>query len=132
MTIFGRTPASRDQEDATLHHVLLALETGLLDPAVRRQPAAVGALLAEEFREFGKSGRVYSKQEILALLAQEPEKAIHMEDFEVTRLGETFTLATYKSVTAEGQARRSSLWMWREGCWLMIFHQGTPIPPASV
>ena len=117
--------------NATLHAVLLALEQRLLDPIVRKQPAMAGALLAEEFREFGKGGRVYGKRKILALLAQEPEMAIAIEDFEVTRLSETSALATYRSVAAEGQARRSSVWVWREGCWLMIFHQGTLMPPAG-
>lgn len=115
----------------TLHNVLLALETRLLATAVRKQPTTAGALLAEEFREFGKSGRVYGKQQILELLAQEPEKAIHIEDFEVTLLGETSALTTYRSVSKEKQARRSSVWVWREGSWLMIFHQGTPIPYAG-
>jgi len=118
--------------NTTLYAVLLSLEQRLLDPTIRKQPATAGALLAEEFREFGKSGRVYGKQEILALLAQAPETAITIEDFEVTLLSETAALATWKSVTAIGQARRSSVWVWRKGCWLMIFHQGTPIPLAGV
>jgi len=38
------------------------LEQSLLRPKIRRSPAAVTALLADDFVEFGSSGRVYDNQ----------------------------------------------------------------------
>jgi hypothetical protein len=44
------------------------LEERLLDPIVRSDPAQFAALLADDFREFGSSGRSYTKAEMLAHL----------------------------------------------------------------
>ena len=111
----------------TLTHALYALELRLLDPSIRRNRAAVGALLAEEFHEFGRSGRAYGRAEILDLLAGEPVRAtpVGLEEFRAEPLGEAAALVTYRSTHADGEARRSSVWIWREGRWQMLFHQAT-------
>ncbi len=112
----------------TLAHILLALEERLLDPDVSKQPKAVAAMLAEDFREFGKSGRLYDRESILALLAAEVPQPIAVEEFRAQLLGSEAALATYVSRAADGkQARRSSVWVYREGRWQMLFHQGTSI-----
>ena len=117
-----------EHANRALHDSLLALELRLLDPATRKQPAAVASLLAPEFREFGRSGRVCTKQNILDHLAAEESSAVELRGFTVTPVDATAALATFVSLHATGSARRSSLWVWREGCWLLLFHQGTPIP----
>ena len=109
----------------TLHDALLRLELQLLDPAIRKERAAVAALLADEFCEVGRSGRVYTKPQILDELASEPERAMELEDFTVVALGETAALATYRSVHGDAKACRSSVWVWRDGRWQMLYHQGT-------
>ena len=43
-------------------------EEALLDSAVRRQPDFVLALLAEDFVEFGASGKTWNRQQIVDLL----------------------------------------------------------------
>lgn len=113
--------------NATLHAVLLTQERRLLDPAIRRQRHLVAAMLAEEFREFGSSGRAYSKAQILDALQHEPEQRIELHDFAAVFVGEAAALATYRSAGPRGEALRSSLWVWREGQWLLAFHQGTAI-----
>ena len=109
---------------------LRALEASLLTNAVRKDRARVAELLAEEFREFGRSGTVYTKAEILAFLAEEEEIVVTMEDFRCQPVAEGVALVTYRSERAEpaGEnlaALRSSLWVWRDGRWQMVFHQGT-------
>ena len=47
-----------------------------------------------------------------------------MEDFAVTRLGVGVALVTYRSRDPR-HAKRSSIWVRRDGHWLMRFHQGT-------
>ena len=47
-------------------------ERELLDPVCRVDPARVAALLADDFVEIGKSGRVCSRDDIVAALAAEP------------------------------------------------------------
>ena len=114
--------------DDSLKALLLGLELELMDPAVRKDEARVSALLAEDFREFGSSGRVWSRDGILELLAAEEYTAPVVEGFEIEEIAETTALATYRSVRPNQSSLRSSLWVWREGRWQMLFHQGTKIP----
>ena len=60
---------------------LRELEASLLTNAVRKDRACVEELLADEFREFGRSGTVYTKAEILTFLQEEEEVFVTMEEF---------------------------------------------------
>jgi hypothetical protein len=106
---------------------LTEIEQRLHDPGVRHNPAQVAHLLADEFREFGKSGRVYDKPAILRLLADEPpgQPPIEASDFALTLVSADAALLTYRSTSAGAIALRSSLWIHRDGRWQMLFHQGT-------
>jgi hypothetical protein len=111
---------------------LRELEESLLQPAVRRDREHLSALLAEEFREFGSSGRVFSRSEILEELESEPERELTLKDFACEAVGAEVVLVTYTSVRVEagampGEALRSSLWVRRAGRWQMLFHQGTRV-----
>jgi hypothetical protein len=122
---------TRDQE---LSAQLRALEERLLDPEVRASPEQAGELLADEFLEFGSSGRCYNKAQVLQALAAEAGGDPHfsMSGFELRALASHIALATYRAsarVSGEADARhslRSSLWVLRAGRWQMVFHQGTP------
>ena len=110
--------------------LLLRLELQLMDPRFRRDRAAVADLLAEDFREFGASGRVWSRQTIIELMATEPEYAPPaVEDFAVQKVASEVALATYRAVRESSSSLRSSLWIQEQGQWKMLFHQGTRIPP---
>jgi hypothetical protein len=113
---------------------LRASEEALLDPAVRRDPARMAALLADDFLEFGSSGRVWTREEILELLATESYDRPAMEDFRCDLIGEDVALATYKTVRVDAGSGsrsavlRSSLWIREFGEWRVRFHQGTNVP----
>jgi len=109
------------------------LEQRLLLPETRASAAALRHLLAEEFIEFGSSGRVYDREMIVSKLAgQEPTWRYQLSDFAALELGPGLILATYRTrATAieTGQQRcslRSSIWRRHEDGWQMLFHQGTP------
>lgn len=107
-------------------------EASLLTNAVRKDGARVAELLADDFREFGRSGKVYTKPEILAFLQAEDELQVRMTDFACQAVGEDVALVTYRSERTEPggavlSALRSSLWVLRAGRWQMVFHQGTPL-----
>lgn len=118
---------------------LRRLEEELLRPEVRRSRAALEALLAPDFVEIGRSGRVYDRATIVAALASEAgagsdRPVARIEDFTVRLLAPDVALATYRSTRgAESgagprtHARRSSTWR-REpgGAWRLAFHQATP------
>jgi hypothetical protein len=121
-------------QDRTLHELLLKHEQQLMDPLFRKNRDQVSALLAEEFREFGSSGRIWNKAAILELLASEtPQPAPRVEDFTIQRLGPETALATYRTVPehsagAPQASLRSSLWIRSKHGWQVLFHQGTRIP----
>jgi len=110
---------------------LRQLEEDLLKPEVRRSADQVGRLIADDFIEFGSSGAVYDKRQIIAALqkeASEPPTRVTLTDFTVRSLAPDVALVTYRS-TREGTSTsrlRSSIWKLFDGRWQMIFHQGTP------
>jgi len=105
---------SGNGEDEAACARLRRCEEALLDAAVRRDRARAAAFLAEDFQEFGSTGRVWSREQVLELLAT--------------------ALVTYRTVRADPQsgrvsaALRSSLWTRECGDWRMRFHQGTKTP----
>jgi hypothetical protein len=114
----------------TLTETLRNAELQLLNRSIRQNPRLAAQLIADDFREFGKTGLLYDKASILALLASEQALSIAEDDFQAIPLGPEAALCTYISRTSQGRARRSSIWQWRAGRWQVVFHQGTPIPPA--
>ncbi|MET3588886.1 hypothetical protein ABID21_005026 [Pseudorhizobium tarimense] len=114
------------------------LETSLHRPEVRRSPQQTAGLLADEFVEFAKSGRVYNKEVTIDALANEGSSGSSMvpqvADFFVTALSNDVVLVRYRSVRAAPDGHktfetlRSSIWKSNLGRWQMVFHQGTPIP----
>ena len=110
--------------EPAIRQTLRDLEERLLLPRVRASPDEVAALLADEFIEFGSSGRIYDKQQIIRLLQEERGQAIcTLADFSARRLAANIVLVTYRVV--ESQTIRSSIWRLEDGRWRMVFHQGT-------
>ena len=110
---------------------LLRAEMTLLDPSVRHDPSRVSAFLADDFFEFGASGRVWTRDQILELLATEEYAPPIVEDFACHRIADEVVLVTYRTVRINKElghreaALRSSLWIRRSGTWKIRFHQGT-------
>ena len=116
--------------------ILREFEASLLTNAVRKDRARVSGMLEDEFREFGRSGTVYTKAEVLNFLGAEEESLIAMEEFACQPVADGVALVTYRTERTEPggetvRALRSSLWVWREERWQMVFHQGTALIAAS-
>jgi hypothetical protein len=114
----------------TLADQLRELEQSLLRNEVRRDPARASALIADDFREFGRSGRIFDKPLILKLLQEEPPIEVKLHDFVCVPLAEQAALVTYRTVRLEPddekiEALRSSVWVLRDNRWQVLFHQGT-------
>jgi hypothetical protein len=114
---------------------LRELEEQLQTTSVRKNAAAVSSLLTEEFREYGSSGRIFSKEEIIRALQSESPAHISMQDFQASVLTEKIAFVTYRSIKHQPgspaiESLRSSLWLFQEGRWQMRFHQGTRVPKA--
>jgi GNAT superfamily N-acetyltransferase len=110
--------------------LLRYLEEQLLKPEVRTSPDRVGYLLADDFIEFGSSGRIFDKRQIIEALQQEADSArrVSVADFMVRQLASDAMLVTYRATSEDrgGSRLRSSFWKLIDGRWQMIFHQGTP------
>lgn len=116
-----------------LSEVLRELETRLHQPGIRRDRAALGALLHPCFHEFGRSGDTFTREQTLAEFDEQPQSyEIWAQSYEVQELTQDLALLTYKSahLNSEGQleryTNRSSLWQLTQDRWLLRFHQGTP------
>ena len=119
-------------EDALLS-TLRNLEIALHQPEVRSDIVRIDALLHDSFSEFGRSGRRYSKADVLKELPLEKSSAIVLsQDFSVAVIADGVALLTYKSAQLNGSGEvsrctlRSSLWQRTARGWQMRFHQGTP------
>jgi hypothetical protein len=116
--------------------ILRELEASLLKNEVRKNASRVSELLADEFREFGRSGTVYTKANMLNVLQEEEEVRVAIQQFSCQLVNEGVALVTYRSERQESdgettEALRSSLWVWRGERWQMVFHQGTPVSLAA-
>jgi hypothetical protein len=89
-------------------------------------------LIADDFREFGSSGRVHTKSDVVEYLKQPRDAPWQIEDFEVQNLAPAVALVTYRIVETRpgGETKismRSSLWQQRDEKWQLVFHQGTRV-----
>lgn len=112
---------------------LRELEESLLETSVRKSER-VNQLLAEGFIEFGSSGRVFTKEQIIAALRTESPVKIAATQFRIELLSPNTALITYRA-HRHGEppvdTLRSSIWQLQHGHWQMIFHQGTLCPHAN-
>ena len=103
---------------------LRLLEEGLWRAETRFDRAWMDEVLAPDFFEFGRSGRIYRREDTLAI-EQQPINA-RLSDFAVHEVAEDVRLCTYVSDVDGELGNRSSLWVRTAGAWRLRFHQGTP------
>lgn len=109
-----------------LKECIKKLEEKLLTPEVRSSRTELKKLLADEFFEFGSSGRVLYQDEDFEEGGIGIIK-VTLSDFDIHPLSENIVLATYRTFNelTNQHALRSSIWKLNEGVWKMVFHQGT-------
>lgn len=108
---------------------LTALEHSLWRTSTRFDAEYMDRALAADFLEFGRSGRVYDRQAVLAVPAVALD--VRLLDVTVHSVGPDVALVTYVSEARFEdleRANRSSLWVREDGRWRLRFHQGTPLP----
>ena len=113
-----------------------ALEECLLTREARADREQLDSLMADDFFEFGSSGRVWDKAAVLRELPGEESFSFSVSDFQARQLGTDTVLATYRVRMESGGSSRSSLrssvWASRDGRWQMLFHQGTRCSAAGL
>ena len=120
------------EEDRRL---LQRLEEELWCEDTRFDMDRMNELMADDFFEFGVSGRFYTRDEALAIPPGPIDAVIPFPDFRVRLLDERIAQVTYDcTCTYDGMVyhtRRSSIWSRTSGNWVLRFHQGTPIPDSA-
>jgi hypothetical protein len=95
---------------------------------------ALDLLIADEFVEFGVSGKIWRKSTILDAISEWPVIEHVIDDFRVRELSGSLCLVTYRSTRKSEfdelstSALRSSIWRLQNDQWQIIFHQGTKLP----
>lgn len=110
-------------------HLLASLEETLWRAETRFDRARMDATFAPDFVEFGRSGRRYTREDLLPDGETNPIDAT-LHELTVTGITDTVALVTYISQLRHPDgtewANRSSLWHLASGRWQLRFHQGTP------
>ena len=90
-------------------------------------------MLAHDFQEICSSGRVWTRETILTLLATEQYQPPVVEDFTCRRIANGVALVRYRTVRVDqvsGESfvtQRSSIWIEQAGEWRVRFHHGTKV-----
>ncbi len=114
-----------------LNHEFFQLEQKLALVGQKLSIADANKLIADEFVEFGVSGKVWRKPEIVSAITSWPVIERVVKNFSVTELSPSICLVTYvsrqNSNSEQGPTNslRSSIWRRTNGIWQIIFHQGT-------
>ncbi len=104
---------------------VIGREMRLLDPRIRASAEAVNALLHEDFREFGASGRVWDRDSIVPAVSADPGPPVTVGEMTAVRLAPDVVLLTYRVTRPAGPSLRSSVWRRDGSGWRLYFHQGT-------
>jgi len=104
---------------------LYTLEERLFHPDREPDRTALISLLADDFKEFCSSGRVFNRQQTIDVLLSSAPRPATIHHFYVEQLAENVALATYRATTTLAVSHRSSLWIFRDNRWQLHFHQGT-------
>lgn len=113
-----------DDDEPSDEERVVALERDLLTDDVRSDPAAVAAMLHPDWAEIGRSGRLWTREEMLSTVAPLTEP-VTLDTVTVSRVDETTILLLWRAVTDQRSTLRSSLWVRESGTWRQRFHQGT-------
>ena len=117
-------------EDA---ETLTRLEESLWQAETRYDPVLMDRVFADDFFEFGRSDRVYSREDLIlpASAAQSIDVRLPLPRVKFTVIDTHSVLVTYVSEVRRKngeieRANRSSVWSRQDGAWKLRFHQGTP------
>lgn len=106
------------------------LETSLWVAETRFDDVYMERVFAPDFMEFGRSGRVYQRHEMLGFSGDTIDIALPLQNFQARQIAPNVVLITYLSqVTYDDDVQsgnRSSLWVFADERWQLTFHQGTP------
>ncbi|MFT5196833.1 MAG: hypothetical protein ACI85U_003872 [Candidatus Promineifilaceae bacterium] len=121
------------QISQTLFEELYELEESLWRAEDRFSREKMEPIFATDFFEFGRSGRIYTREQTLSHEGGDIPIELPLINFQVRWLAENIVQTTYISRVHFGDGvevevgNRSSIWTHINGYWEIRFHQGTPV-----
>lgn len=109
--------------------LILRYEQDFFDVDFCSNAANLERRLSFDFIEYGRSGRIYDRQDIIAYLLNRKEcPNLEIHHFSIKKMCGDIILAHYLSIdpSLNQCTRRSSVWRKEDGLWKLLFHQGTP------
>lgn len=109
---------------------LKELEESLWKSETRFDLSHQEKVFAPDFFEFGRSGRRYTREQIIRSESQPIQAKLPLQNFNVHLLDNKNVLVTYISEVQYEElekANRCSVWSKTSSGWQIRFHQGTPI-----
>lgn len=110
-----------------IKQIIFDKEDSLLNSKTRYSRDYLLTVLADDFFEFGSSGKKHNKQEVISWLVNELPFDYEILDFNVEVLAQRVVLATYTIKINNSVSLRSSTWVLTDNNWQLKFHQGTSI-----
>lgn len=109
--------------------MLEAFERELVSPDTRTDQTRIAELLADDFEEYGSSGRIFRKSDLVS--AADFGTAYDLSDFTFKDIAKGVTLLKYKCVVSGQASLRSSIWVKANSAWQLLHHQATVVPDAT-
>lgn len=81
--------------------------------------------LTDDFVEYGSSGKIYNKQDVIGYYKTLCSINHVITDFSIEFLSDTVVKTSFKSNLNGKKALRTSIWKFVDNAWRMSFHQGT-------
>lgn len=110
--------------------VLTKLEESLWVDETRFNKEYMESILASDFFEFGRSGRIYEREHTINVSRESINAKLPLKNFAVQGVTKEVFLVTYVSEVQYGElelANRSSLWVKTADGFKLKFHQGTAV-----
>jgi hypothetical protein len=111
---------------------LRKLEEMLWRAETRYDNTLMDKLFAQDFFEFGRSGKRYTRTELMLDPAPSTkiDAVLPLKNFKARLLSHNVVQLNYVSEVTNGEetqrANRSSIWSMTDSGWQLRFHQGTP------
>ena len=108
---------------------LKELEESLWKSETRFDLAHQEKVFAPDFFEFGRSGRTYTREQMVRSTSLPINAKMPLQNFKIHPLDAFHVLVTYISEVQHEElekANRCSVWSKTENGWQLRFHQGTP------
>lgn len=107
-------------------------EIALLTSSVRQDARRLRELLHPDFTEIGRSGRMWTRADLLVDLVEEPARATpDTDEWTFQPLGADAVLVTFRVIAGSRISRHSSIWDTTGDEPTLRFHQGTDLSDGT-